>query len=121
MDQKDLLHYNTDDILANNYSSTFQNQLVNALKLFYSRLNGHSMEIEQLERPHTSKKLPEVLSMDEVKELLGVIRNTKHKTLLCLLYSCGLRIGESLNLKISDIDFNRNLVHIKAGKGRIDR
>lgn len=121
LDKDDLSRFNTDYILANNYSATYQNQLVNALKLFYSRITDHRMQIEQLERPRKSQRLPEVLSLEEVKELLGTIQNTKHKTLLCLLYSCGLRIGESLNLKLSDIDFKRNLVHIKSGKGHKDR
>ncbi len=89
LDKDDLLRFNTDYILANNYSATYQNQLVNALKLFYSGSTDHRMQIEQLERPQKSKRLPEVLSLDEVKELLGVIKNTKHKTLLCLIYSCG--------------------------------
>lgn len=121
LDKNDLLQFNTDYILANNYSSTYQNQLVNALKLFYSRNTDHRMQIEQLERPRKSQRLPEVLSLDEVKELLSVIRNTKHKTLLSLLYSCGLRIGECLNLKLSDIDMERHLIHVKSGKGRKDR
>jgi len=121
LNKDDLLSFNTHYILANNYSFTFQNQLVNALKLFYSRTGGHQMQIDRLERPKKQKRLPEVLSINEVKELLGTVKNMKHKTLLSLLYSCGLRIGESLKLELNHIDLERRLLHVKAGKGRKDR
>jgi integrase/recombinase XerD len=117
----DLIDFNTNYILASNYSYTYQNQLVNAIKLFYKKVNNTKLDLEQLDRPKKDKQLPEVLSLDEVKELLTQIKNVKHKTLLSLLYSCGLRIGEALSLKITSADFKRNLVHIKSGKGRKDR
>lgn len=117
----DIELFNTEYILKNNYSYTFQNQLVNAIKLFYSQTTSKKLIIETLDRPKKDKRLPEVLSLDEIKLLLTSINNMKHKTLLSLLYSCGLRIGEALNIELTNIDFNRRLLHIKSGKGRKDR
>ena len=119
--KQDLIDFNTNYILANNYSYTYQNQLVNAVKLFYKQVKNTGLDIEQLDRPKKDKRLPEVLSLDEVKELLTQIKNVKHKTLLSLLYSCGLRIGEALSLKLTSVDLGRNLLHVKSGKGRKDR
>ena len=119
--KQDLMDFNTHYILANKYSYTYQNQLVNAIKLFYKRVNNAELDLEQLDRPKKARRLPEVLSLDEVKELLTPIKNIKHKALLSLLYSCGLRIGEALSLRLTSLDLDRNLLHVKSGKGRKDR
>jgi len=117
----DVESFNTNYILKNNYSFTFQNQLVNAIKLFYSYTNNSFLDLDKLDRPKKEKRLPEVLSIDEVKSILFSVKNMKHKTLLSLLYSCGLRIGEAISLKVTSIDFSRKLLHVKSGKGRKDR
>lgn len=67
------------------------------------------------------KILPNVLSKEEVKKILNVHTNIKHKAMLCLIYSCGLRRSELLSLRPNDIDSNRNLVIIRQAKGRKDR
>jgi integrase/recombinase XerD len=67
------------------------------------------------------KKRPEVLSYQEVAKILKVITNLKHRAILFLVYSAGLRVGEVVNLKISDIDSDRMLIHVKQGKGKKDR
>ncbi|WP_299680594.1 tyrosine-type recombinase/integrase [uncultured Tenacibaculum sp.] len=118
---KDIELFNDQYIIKNNFSSTFQNQLINAIKLFYSYNNNKHLDLQNLNRPKKSKKLPEVLSLDDIKLILTSIKNVKHKTLLSLIYSCGLRIGEALNLRINSIDLNRKLLHIKSAKGRKDR
>jgi site-specific recombinase XerD len=119
--KEDIIDFNINYILANNFSYTYQNQLVNAIKLFYKQITSSTLDLDQLDRPKKAKRLPEVLSLDEVKELLTLVSNTKHKALLSLLYSCGLRIGEALSLKLNSVDFNRLLIHVKSGKGRKDR
>jgi site-specific recombinase XerD len=84
-------------------------------------MNGFKIDPEALERPRKSKKLPVVLSRDEILRLLLATPNLKHRTILTMLYGSGLRISELINLKIADIDFARKQVFIKDAKGRKDR
>lgn len=119
--KNEVLKFNTEYIMANGFSYTYQNQAINALKLFFRQRGNTTMLTEDLERPKKSKKLPEVLSIDEVKSILANTPNLKHKTLLSLLYSCGLRIGEAIKLCLVDIDMNRRFMHIKSAKGGKDR
>ena len=121
INEKDVIAFNTDYILANGFSYTYQNQAINALKLFFRQLDAEHTLPQQIERPKKSKKLPEVLSIDEVKLILENTPNLKHKTLLSLLYSCGLRIGEALKLSLVDIDMNRRFMHVISAKGAKDR
>ena len=76
---------------------------------------------EKLQRPKRDKKLPVVLSMEEVLRLLEVTKNLKHKTIIAMLYSCGLRVGELIAVELSCFDFHRKQLHIKMAKGRKDR
>nr|WP_317047163.1 tyrosine-type recombinase/integrase [Winogradskyella tangerina] len=75
----------------------------------------------QIERPKKERKLPTVLSKSEVRELINVTRNIKHKCILSLLYSAGLRRSEVLNLKPKDIDSKRMLIKVNDAKGNKDR
>ena len=118
---EDVIEYNNQYILKNNYSSSYQNQLVNALKLYYQVVEHTAMEIELLHRPRKERKLPNVLSTDEVRSLLSAPGNIKHRAMLSLIYSCGLRRGELLALKIADVDSARHLLHIHQAKGKKDR
>lgn len=72
-------------------------------------------------RPKMAHVLPNVLSKEEIKRILNAPKNIKHKAMLCLLYSCGLRRSEILNLKISHVDSKRKLLIIKQAKGKKDR
>lgn len=121
IENADLVDFNNRYILANGYSATFQNQVINALKLFYSRMEGVKLEVDQLERPRRSHPLPNVLSKEEVALILRACINNKHRTMLCLIYACGLRRGELLNLKPSDVASSRGLLLIRQGKGNKDR
>ena len=80
-----------------------------------------NLDVDKLERPRRKYKLPNVLSKEEVKLILNAHSNIKHKTMLSLIYSCGLRRSELLNLKPTDIDSKRNIVIIKQAKGKKDR
>ncbi len=108
-------------ILKNGYSFTSQNQVLNALKLFYKKFSNKNLDLEKIERPNKSSRLPEVLSISEVEKIRIATGNIKHKSLLSIVYSAGLRIGEALNLKLSDIDSKRMLIRIENAKGRKDR
>ncbi len=74
-----------------------------------------------IERPRKEERLPEVLSKEEIKRMIKVTQNLKHRCTISLLYSAGLRRGELLNLKITDIDSQRMLIKIVQGKGNKDR
>jgi integrase/recombinase XerD len=119
--ENDLIEFNTNYILAKGYSAMLQNQVVNALKLFYGRVSGYKLDINKLERPRRSHPLPNVLSKEEVGAIIKSLKNIKHRNMISLIYSCGLRRGELLNLKITDIDSNRGLLIIRQAKGNKDR
>lgn len=118
---QDVIIYNNEYILKNNLSASYQNQIVNAIKLFFKIVLHSKMIIEELQRPKNAKKLPMVLSKEEIFKLIDVTTNLKHKTLLALIYSAGLRISEAINMKITDIDNQRMLIHVKNAKGKKDR
>jgi integrase/recombinase XerD len=121
INNEDIIAFNNDYILRRNLSSSYQNQFVNAVKLFFKAIEGSSLNIDLVHRPRTEKLLPNVLSKEEVKKILEATPNLKHKTMLSLIYSCGLRRGELLRLKPQDIDSKRNIVIIRQSKGKKDR
>ena len=118
---EDVIIYNNEYILKNNLSASYQNQIVNAIKLFFTTIVSKKIEIDQIHRPKRAKTLPNVLSKEEVKIILDAPVNIKHKMMLCLIYSCGLRCGEVLALQPNHIDSKRNIVLLKNAKGKKDR
>ena len=90
-----------------------------SLKFFYKDMLGKSLSL--IKTPKASKKLPVVLSRSEIKNLLGNTRNLKHRLLIELLYSTGLRLSECINLKYSDIDPDDGIGWVRLGKGAKDR
>jgi len=117
----DVIRFNNDYILKRGLSQAFQNQVVNGLKLFIKTLDNKVLDVSMIHRPRTEKRLPNVLSKEEIKQLLEAPRSLKHRTMLSLIYSCGLRRSELLNLKPTDIDANRMLIIIRQAKGKKDR
>lgn len=117
----DIIAFNNRYILARKLSSSYQNQFVNALKLFYRTVEHKELDFELVHRPRKSKTLPNVFSKNEVKSILASCNNTKHKMMLTLIYACGLRRSELIHLKISDILSDRNLLFIRQSKGKKDR
>lgn len=97
------------------------NNQINTIKFYYKNVENRKIESKYLLRPKREKKLPTVLSLNEVHKMIKVTKNLKHKNLIALLYASGLRRNELLNLNINDIDFDRNLIIIKNGKGKKDR
>jgi integrase/recombinase XerD len=118
---EDVIRFNTNYILKNDLSASFQNQVINAIKLFYRNRFNRSMELEHLHRPRREKRLPNVLSKEEVKAILETPVNLKHRAMLSLIYACGLRRSELLNLTLKDIHSERNLLLIRQSKGKKDR
>jgi site-specific recombinase XerD len=96
------------------------NIAINALKFYYGETLKQNFVCE-IKRPKKDKKLPVVLSGEEIAGLVLSVANVKHKSLLMLTYSAGMRVGEVVRLKTEDIDFQRKLIHIRDVKGRKDR
>lgn len=94
---------------------------ISALKLFYQLTIKQPMKFKHIKYPRSEKKLPIVLSQDEVQKMFDVCDNIKHRIILALLYSCGLRVSELINLKWSNIDRSRMIINIISAKGKKDR
>ena len=103
------------------YSSSSQNQAVNAIKFYYEKVKGQQRETYWIERPRKETKLPKVISEEEVVRMLQGIDNLKHLAIVSLLYSSGLRRSELLNLKKGDINVARKQILVEGGKGKKDR
>ena len=118
---EDLELFNKDYIISRKSSASFQSGVINAVKLFFANRLHRKLEPELVERPKQPRLLPHVLSKEEVKQILQAHQNIKHRTMLSLIYACGLRRGELLNLKPKDIDSQRGMLRVNQGKGKKDR
>ena len=96
-------------------------QMVCALRFFYTHTLHRKVSIERIPFPRREKKLPLILSREEVTALLEAPESLRHRTLLAILYGCGLRVSEVTQLQVSDIDSARNVVRVRHGKGGKDR
>lgn len=123
---KQVIHCNSKDFQSylDNYHFTSvsqQNQVINAIRFLYKFGLDKKYDKVSFKRPKSEKKLPRVIDGDFIKEKLSKIENLKHKAILSLAYSVGLRVSEITNLKIEDIDSKRMIIHIKNAKGKKDR
>lgn len=107
--------------IERNYSISSQRQFVSALKIFTVFYPHTKMNNLSLERPKKSRNLPSVLSQEEVLTIIRVTQNLKHRAIIALIYSCGLRISELINLKLEDFHLERKQLIVREGKGRKDR
>lgn len=98
-----------------------RNHKLCAIKSFYELTVGMPVKIDKIPYAKKSKSLPIVLSVDEIQKMFSVCENLKHKVILALLYSCGLRVSELINLKWQHIDRSRMIINIIAAKGYKDR
>lgn len=110
-----------DVFIPKGYSISTHRQFVSSIKLFKVFYPDCKIEELNLTRPRKSRFLPVVLSQQELLNILRCTKNLKHRAILALLYSCGLRVGELINLELSHIDILRNQVAVKNSKGRKDR
>lgn len=102
-------------------SLSTQNQAINAIKFYLEKVKKGKREVYYIDRPRKVFQLPTVLSHEEISALLAQVKNRKRLCLLCMIYSTGLRISEVLSLRPSDIDTDRMVVFVHAGKGKKDR
>jgi integrase/recombinase XerD len=117
----DVIRFTNEYILANKLSASYQNQAINAIKLFFREVLKSKIDVDVIERPRPEHRLPNVLSKEEIKAILQAPSNIKHKAMLSLIYACGLRRSELLNLKPTDVDSKRGLLIIRNAKGKKDR
>jgi len=96
-------------------------QIISAVRFLYVVLYRRPFALEGIPRPLRACRLPVILSLEEVKKLFDALGNLKHKIMLMLVYSAGLRVGEMVRLKPEDIQRDRMMIHIRGGKGKKDR
>lgn len=108
-------------VINKNISQAYQKILVGAIKLFYNELLRKNYKLNYLYPDRPERKLPVILDKTEVQLLLNSVENLKHKAILSMIYSAGLRLNEAIEMKVSDIDSYRMLIKIVKGKGKKDR
>lgn len=121
IDEKMIIAFLQYLVIERKVSESYQNQSINSIKFYYERVLGGQRRIYLVERPRRDKKLPVVLSEAEVTKAIKTINNLKHRAIVMVIYSGGLRISEALNLKITDIDSKRMQIFIRNAKGGKDR
>lgn len=123
-DKEHPLHINEDDIkqyLAKFDEPNTQRSVHGAIKKFYEICLGQKDKFKYIPYARKSRKLPIVLSLDEIQRMFNACTNVKHKTILAVMYACGLRVSEVINLRICDIDSSRMVINIIQAKGKKDR
>ncbi len=108
-------------VMERKVSTSYQNQAINAVKFYFEKVLGGKRTTYNIDRPKKEKALPVVLSEEEIVRIFKNIENSKHRAILMVIYSAGLRISECVNLKIKDIDSNRMQIRIEQAKGKKDR
>ncbi len=108
-------------IRKHDISYSQQNQRINAIKFYYEKVLGREKIYSQIERPRRASSLPNILSTSEIKLIIDRTRNLKHKCIISLLYSAGLRRSELTNLKVTDILSAQMKIKIRNSKGNKDR
>lgn len=108
-------------VLKDKISASYQRSLVGAIKKIYELVDNQKIALDYLYPKRKETKLPTFFSQDEVRKLLNACENLKHKAILTTIYSCGLRLSELINLKITDIKSDSDLLFIRKSKGNKDR
>ncbi len=121
INEEDISGFIDDHIIRLGYSASYQNIVISAIKIYLSTGGLRRFDPGSVERPRRSRALPKVFSKEEVMKIFSAARNNKHKLILWIVYSCGLRRSEVINIKLSDLDKDRGILHIREGKGNIDR
>lgn len=109
------------DLLLTAKSTPHHKQMAGTIHRYFEFVLKQSLSLGDIPYPRKTSKLPEVLSIEEVRLILNQINNLKHRAVFSLLYGCGMRVGEVLNLKFSDIDRARKVINIRQSKGNKDR
>ena len=121
IDETELHRYFYHMVHTKKVSYSYQKQIAMALKLYYREIFGQSINLQFLFPSRKPDRLPVVIARNEVLKIIAKANNIKHKSMIAVVYSAGLRVGELIALKIKDIDSSRMVIHIKSGKGNKDR
>jgi integrase/recombinase XerD len=119
--RKHINDYLTVLVREKHISVAYQSQMLSAIKMFYTSVIQQEDKVKGLFQPKPPQKLPQVLLQEEVSALLRAVDNLKHRCILMLVYSAGLRLGEAINLRIEDLQPERNRLYVRSGKGAKDR
>jgi integrase/recombinase XerD len=119
--EDDISGFIEDFIIRSGYSASYQNIIISAIKMYFSLNGQRRFSPDSLKRPHRSRALPKVFSKEEVMQIFGATKNNKHKLILWLIYSCGLRRSEVINIKLTDLDTGRGVLQIRETKGNTNR
>jgi site-specific recombinase XerD len=103
------------------YAAASVNQVINALRFLYLEVFRQEFKLGDIPRPAKERQLPVVLSLEEVRRIFDAVGNLKHRIMLMLVYSAGLRVSEVVALRLEDIDGERKMIHIRKAKGKKDR
>lgn len=118
IDENDIREY----LLKNKQlSSSTKMSVINSFKTYFRLCYDRDFNHKILPRPKVEQKQPDILSTEEVQTMITKTTNLKHKAIICLMYSCALRVSEVVNLKVKDIDSKNNKINIRNGKGKVDR
>ena len=120
LDENDVRNY-LEYLIKTDRSDSYINQAINSIKFYYETVLGLPNRFYSIERPRKKRKLPVVLSKEDVSSIIASSNNLKHKCIISLLYSAGLRRSELINLKLKDIESKRMLIRVQNAKGNKDR
>lgn len=121
LSERQIEQYINVQVTERKISVSYQKQLVAAVKFWYNGVLGKNLQLDYLYPDRPEFKIPKVFSQQDIKAMLNVCENIKHKAILATIYSCGLRFSELTNLMIKDIDSTQMTVTIRQGKGNRDR
>src|SRR5690606_7981817 len=120
--QNDTLRLYLEEVITKErYSISSHRQCIGGLKHLTDLCGMASFDASMIKRPKKSRYLPSVLSKEEIIDVIRATKNLKHRAIIALIYSSGLRIGELLHLELRDLDMDRSQIFIRQGKGRKDR
>lgn len=107
--------------MKKNIGQSYQKAMLATLKKFYKEIFNREVNLSHLYPKRKENKLPKFLTQNEIKKIIDITENLKHKTIITTIYSCGLRLSELLELKISDIKSEQDCIVIRQSKGNKDR
>lgn len=121
LDREDIRAFLVDLVEQKQVSWPYYKQVLAGLRFFYRHVVRQGEVVEDIRGPRPQRRLPVVLSVEEVAQFFKAIPSLKHRTILMLAYGAGLRIGEAVQVRISDIDRQRKVIRVQQGKGKKDR